>query len=152
MATRGDKANWSDITALYTKLTSARQKFGFTPNDVTPANRQGQQTAVSDITTLNSFITQMQSNANLTTVAQPVTPPNRGELLQPLFVNTLSTTIDDIQNSNSFSNSSFNSSFNASFNSNFNSSFNSSFNSKFNSGFGNSGFGACNDISDCWWY
>lgn len=152
MPSSGNKANWSDITALYTKLNTARNKFGFTPNDVTPASRQGQQAAVSDITALNNFITQMKSNANLTSVANPVTPPTQGSLLQPLFLNTLSTTVDNIQNSNNFTNSSFNSSFNASFNSNFNSSFNSSFNSNFNSGFGNSSWGACNDISDCWWY
>lgn len=152
MATQGQKANWTDITALYTQLKTARQKFGFTPNDVTPASRQGQQAAVSDVTNLNSFITQMQSNANLTNIAKPVTQPNRGDLLQPLFVNTLATTITNIQNADNFSNSSFNSSFNSSYNSSFNSSFNSSYNSGYNSGFGNSSWGACNDNADCWWY
>ena len=99
MATAGNKANWSDITALYTKLNTARQKFSFAT--VTAPNNQGQLASVSDITTLNSFITQMQSNANLTTVATAVTPPAIGDLLKPLFVNTLSTTIDNIQNANS---------------------------------------------------
>lgn len=107
MASQGQKANWSDITALYSRLTTARQKFGFTPNNVTPASRQGQLTAVSDITNLNSFITQMQSNANLTNIAKAVTPPQRGALLKPLFLDTLSTTIQNIQNANNFGNSSF---------------------------------------------
>ena len=144
MATTGNKASWSDITALYTKLNTARQKFSFAT--VSAPNHQGQLTKVSDITTLNSFITQMQSNANLTTVAKAVTPPAKGDLLKPLFVNTLSTTIDNIQNANNFSNSSFgNSSFgNTSFG-------NSSFK---NSSFGNSGFGNSSWFdgnADCWW-
>ena len=149
MATSGSKANWSDITALYTKLNTARQKFSFAT--VTAPNNQGKLASVSDITTLNSFITQMQSNANLTTVATAVTPPAVGDLLKPLFIDTLSTTIDNIQNANNFSNSSFgNSSFgNSSFG---NTSFgNSSFK---NSSFGNSGFGNSSWFdgnADCWW-
>lgn len=140
MASKGQKANWSDITALYAKLTTARTKFGFTPNDVTPASRQGEHAAVDDVTAINSFISEMQANANLTTVAIPITPPDFGSLLKPLFLDTLSNTIQNIENSNNFGNSSFgDSSFSFS---------NSSF------GFSNSSFGAGDGWGDgiayCW--
>lgn len=140
MAKRGNKANWSDITALYSKLTEARTKFGFTPNDVTPASREGQKAAVSDVTSLNTFISEMQSHENLATIATPITPPDVGSLLKPLFLDTLASTLQDIQSADNFSNSSFaDSSFSFS---------NSSFN------FSNSSFGAGDGWGDgiayCW--
>lgn len=138
MANQGDKANWSDITALYTKLKNVRVKFGFTPNDVTPASRQGGYPYPSDISGINTYISAMKSNANLNPVANPVTVPTQGELLRPSFVNTLSTTLDNMYAANNFGNSSYNSSYNSSFRS-------------FNS-WGNSSWGACNDNADCWWY
>lgn len=149
MASSGNQAKWSDITALYTALNTARKKFSFATVSV-PAH-QGQPTNVSDITQLNSFITQMQSNANLKNIAKPVTPPVKGELLRPLFVNTLTSTITNIQNANNFGNSSFgNSSFgntgwsNSSWG---NSSFSNS--SWTNSGWSNSSWFDGN--ADCWW-
>jgi hypothetical protein len=105
MPTAGNKANWSDITALYTKLNTARSKFSF--SQITPTNRQGQVAQIEDVTRLNTFVSEMSSNKNLTNIAKPVTVPGRGSLLQPLFLNTLSTTIDAIQNANNFGNSSF---------------------------------------------
>lgn len=141
MPVQGDKVQWTDITSIYSQLNTARSKYGFT--QITPTNRQGQITKVEDITNINSFIAEMASNKNLTSVAQPITPPTKGSLMKPSFLSNLSTTITSIQNSNSFGDSSFgDSSFgNSSFgNSGFsNSGFsNSSFG---NSGWGNSGWG-----------
>ena len=100
MASMGDKANWSDIVALYTQLNTARSKWGF--SSVTPTNQTGEPAAVTDINNLNSFITQMKSNSKLTSVANPITPPDFGSLLQPSFLDTLSQTIANIQNTDNY--------------------------------------------------
>jgi hypothetical protein len=94
MAVAGDKANWSDITALYSKLNTARSKFSF--SSVTPTNRQGQVAQIEDISRINTFVSEMASNGNLTNVAKPVTVPTRGSLLKPSFLDTLSTIIDQV--------------------------------------------------------
>ena len=94
MAVQGDKANWDDIIALYTKLNTARSKFKF--KQLSPRDRQGETIEVGDILKLNNFITEMKSNVNLKNIANPVDPPELGELIKPLFLDTLSTTIDSI--------------------------------------------------------
>ena len=110
MAAQGGKVNWTDITSLYSALNTARSKFSF--SQITPTNRQGQATQIEDISRINTFVSEMSSNKNLTSVAKPVTVPARGELMKPSFLTTLSSTITSIQNSNAFGDSSFgNSSF-----------------------------------------
>ena len=105
MPVAGDKVNWSDITSLYTQLNAARTKFGFAA--ITPTSRQGLITQVADITNINSFVSEMSSNGHLTNVAKPITAPTVGSLMKPSFLDTLSTTITNIQNTDNFSNSSF---------------------------------------------
>ena len=100
MASMGDKANWSDIVALYAQLNTARSKWSF--SSITPTNHQGVKAAVTDIDNLNSFITEMQSNNKLTSVATAITPPTVGSLLKPSFLDTLSATISNIQNADNY--------------------------------------------------
>lgn len=142
MPATGDKASWSDIASLYTRLNTARNKFNF--SQITPTDRQHQIIQIEDVTRLNTFVSEMSSHRNLTNIAKPVTVPLRGDLLRPLFLNTLSETIKSIQNADNFGNSGFGDS-SWSFGDTGWSFGNSSFsNSSFgfgNSGFGNSSFG-----------
>lgn len=141
MATQGDKVTWADITALYTKLNTARTKFDFAK--VNPASKQGKIIQPDVISKINAFVSEMASNSNLKNIAKPVTVPAKETLIKPSFLNTLSNTVKSIQNADNFSNTSFgNSSFS---NTGFGDSSwgNSSWgNSSWgNSSFGNSSFG-----------
>lgn len=107
MPSTGNKVNWSDIVETYSKLNTARTKYGF--SQAGPTNAQGNKVVVADIEEINSFITEMQSNSKITSVATPVTPPTVGSLLKPLFLDTLNSTIDTIQNTDNYTPCSFNS-------------------------------------------
>ena len=107
MPSTGNKVNWSDIVDLYTQLNAARTKFSFAA--ASPSNSQGQTVVVADIDEINTFITEMKSNSKITSVANPITPPDFGSLLRPSFLDTLSETIGTIQNTDNYTPCSFNS-------------------------------------------
>ena len=105
MPVKGDKVQWSDITALYTKLNTARTKFSF--STVTAPNNQGKTALAQDVKTLSNFINEMQSNSFLGSIAASNVNPAVGTLMYPSFLDTLETTINNIQNTCTFGNSSF---------------------------------------------
>lgn len=105
MPVKGDKVQWSDITALYTKLNTARTKFSF--STVTAPSNQGKTALAQDVKTLSNFINEMQSNSFLGSIAASNVNPAVGTLMYPSFLDTLETTINNIQNTCTFGNSSF---------------------------------------------
>lgn len=102
----GSNVIWSDISAIYTKLNTARSKFGF--STVTVPSNPGMVKA-EQVSALNSKITEMQSNKYVGSNAAGITVPAVGSLLYPGIFNTMSSTIDKVQGLCAFD--SFNSGF-----------------------------------------
>jgi len=157
MAQTGDKANWSDITTLFTNLNTARKKFNF--KEVTPSGGDiGEVYKTTPLSTMKSFISDMKSNRFLKNIdITDLVIPDVGTLIKAAFINSWQGKITEIVNicpHDALNYSDFNSSsFDAGNVSNFNASgfnvnnfFGSGFNgSEFNSsGFNTSSFDAGN--------
>ena len=112
---QGNSVLWSDLSSVYSSLSTARTKFGF--STVTPTATQGSSTLASEITRLNSLLNEMTSNKYISSVTT-VTPPAVGDLLKANFLSDLSTSITNVNNICAFDGSFFASNFsgfNASF-------------------------------------
>ena len=99
----GNQATWADISALFTSLNKARQKFGFsqfTPNINNPAGAaQGGLAQPAVVQKLNDLIVEMRSNRYVSTNANSrITVPNRGTLLRATELVTIRSQIDTINN------------------------------------------------------
>lgn len=99
----GNQATWADISALFTSLNQARQKFGFsqfTPNINNPAGAaQGGLAQPAVVQKLNDLIVEMRSNRYVSTNANSrITVPNRGTLLRAIELVTIRSQIDTINN------------------------------------------------------
>lgn len=99
----GNQATWADISALFTSLNQARQKFGFsqfTPNINNPAGAaQGGLAQPAVVQKLNDLIVEMRSNRYVSTNANSrITVPNRGTLLRATELVTIRSQIDTINN------------------------------------------------------
>ena len=99
----GNQAAWADISALFTSLNQARQKFGFsqfTPNINNPAGAaQGGLAQPAVVQKLNDLIVEMRSNRYVSTNANSrITVPNRGTLLRATELVTIRSQIDTINN------------------------------------------------------
>ena len=99
----GNQATWADISALFTSLNQARQKFGFsqfTPNINNPAGAaQGGLAQPSVVQKLNDLIVEMRSSRYVSTNANSrITVPNRGTLLRATELVTIRSQIDTINN------------------------------------------------------
>ena len=99
----GNQATWADISALFTSLNKARQKFGFsqfTPNINNPAGAaQGGLAQPAVVQKLNDLIVEMRSNRYVRTNANSrITVPNRGTLLRATELVTIRSQIDTINN------------------------------------------------------
>ena len=99
----GNQATWADISALFTSLNQARQKFGFsqfTPNINNPAGAaQGGLAQPAVVQKLNDLIVEMRSNRYVRTNANSrITVPNRGTLLRATELVTIRSQIDTINN------------------------------------------------------
>ena len=99
----GNQATWADISALFTSLNQARQKFGFsqfTPNINNPAGAaQGGLAQPAVVQKLNDLIVEMRSNRYISTNANSrITVPNRGTLLRATELVTIRSQIDTINN------------------------------------------------------
>ena len=99
----GNQATWADISALFTSLNQARQKFGFsqfTPNINNPAGAaQGGLAQPAVVQKLNDLIVEMRSSRYVSTNANSrITVPNRGTLLRATELVTIRSQIDTINN------------------------------------------------------
>lgn len=99
----GNQATWADISALFTSLNKARQKFGFsqfTSNINNPAGAaQGGLAQPAVVQKLNDLIVEMRSNRYVSTNANSrITVPNRGTLLRATELVTIRSQIDTINN------------------------------------------------------
>ena len=129
---QGNSVLWSDLSSVYSSLSTARTKFGF--STVTPTATQGSSTLASEITRLNSLLNEMTSNKYISSVTT-VTPPAVGDLLKANFLSDLSTSITNVNNICAFDGSFFASNFSG-FNASFRGSHDGfSFRSSFRSGF-----------------
>ena len=111
----GSKITWSEISSLYTKLNTARSKFGFS-NITVPSSQVGALATTSHLKTINDTIVAMRnSNGNVggLTFTAP-TIPSAGSLIQPLPWSTVESNIDFMQN-NCASNFGFSFTFNSAF-------------------------------------
>ena len=105
---QGNSVLWSDLSSVYSSLSTARTKFGF--STVTPTATQGSSTLASEITRLNSLLNEMTSNKYISSVTT-VTPPAVGDLLKANFLSDLSASITNVNNICAFDGSFFASNF-----------------------------------------
>lgn len=109
---KGSPANWSDIQTLFTNLNTGRKKFNYSTISPSPAGGAGTTiTTTNTISQLKTAIDGMKNNSYLSSTLSSfsVSIPARGTLITPTTLNTITSTISQINNTNAFD--SFRSSF-----------------------------------------
>lgn len=113
--TQGSTVLWSDLTNIYSSLNTARTKFGF--STASPSGGAGTPAYASQVSTLNSLVTEMKSNRFLSNLSVGITPPAKGDLLRANFLSDLNLDITEINDVCAFDSSNFTFSGNFGFNS-----------------------------------
>ena len=137
---QGQKASWSDILSLYSTLRTVRSKWGFSqPSD--PSRGVGSTLEDTDISTLNTLVNEMRSNAYVGNTANTgITIPSAGAMIQASFLTAIQNTMTAVNNVNGANFSFGTNTSNNGFRSNGNFTFNTG-NFAFGTNSGNFGFG-----------
>ena len=92
--TQGSIVSWDDLNNIYTNLSSARTKFGFTA--VSNPYTKGSSVTPDPVSNLKTLINEMSSHRHITTNANDIVVPTPGQLLQAHFLSGLSGKITTI--------------------------------------------------------
>lgn len=133
----GNKALWSDLSDLFSRISTQRQKFGLSA--ITPSNYGSAETKAypAVVQNMKSLISDLTANTYASSVAShftEITVPTTATLLYPTPLNKVNEIVTNLENTCVFNTAFFTSFFTSFFVSSFNASFNSfnSFNSSFN--------------------
>ena len=94
--TQGSIVSWDDLNNIYTNLSSARTKFGFTA--VSNPYTRGSTVTPDPVSNLKTLINEMSSHRHININANDIVVPTVGQLLQAHFLADLSSKVDTINN------------------------------------------------------
>ena len=88
----GNAAIWSDITAIYNRINTARGQHSM--GNISVPNNQNATMTVAQMTALKSAMDTLHNESHLRSVSiSSVTVPGAGTLISPGFINTISSNI-----------------------------------------------------------